>query len=863
MTAPHQLTSQTLGWRQLSPPPVYVADSILALSVSGDTVYVGGADEPFFPGVSISTTGGRSWSSANNGVPSTGRIRFIDGSGPRILLVTTSGMYVTNSMGSKWVSGGQGVPASATVTSLARGAGGVVLLGSTAGVFRSTDNGLNWTNSSNGIVIPAGGAVTAITCGSGNICYCGVGDSSSDPSAELASTVQGSLYRSTDGGATWIALPLPSDATFSGGVRVGAVHASASGLFCAVRTRILGVIPVSLLYRTVDNGSTWEPRNTGLADGTSPQGVIRQIAGSGNALFCTAGAGVYRSTDNGANWSLATPVDSGYRTSLAMNGQNVYVGGSKGLLISTDNGTNWRIQMTGAAGATAKEGTLTFTSGASIGSSFVCFPIVERSVPGKFHATTRPVALANGGWTELSMPDSMWSYFWMGYYSILYATATTRTYFLSSPYHNSMWGDTIVFLSYAPTQSTWRLIRLTIPNLQDSELVAGGLLFGVADYLYARVWLNGLRDLFYYSADQGATWTSTDSNHLYEAGEGGYLFGGSVGAVRRATSPTAIPEMFTTGLPAGKPVKVLAARDGALFARVDSSHVVISTDHGQTWSAIDEGLPPGMRILDLVATSSLLALQSADGVWVRARIGSLWRKVDGFQSTTYPYAGGIARVGDSIVVNAAEGASWGSRSGGLYGLVAQGAKQAPAIAGLHDTLTTKGVPVAIPIEIIDDTPDAVYVHAVASDTTLISGLNAQGSGASRLLVVSVAANRTGSAAITLIADDGLSVDTARCVVTVTESGAGVGMSGDMFQMTLMPNPVDDRGDLVLIAPSSGVLRLELFDARGAIVLERSLVVSKGEMVSVPLDLRDIPAGIYRLRAIVGDHASRSIVVCRP
>ena len=69
--------------------------------------------------------------------------------------------------------------------------------------------------------------------------------------------------------------------------------------------------------------------------------VILSLAYSGNNIFAGTSAGVYLSTNNGANWTQ-TSLNNQYVLSLAVNGNYVFAGcGGSGVYLSTNNGTNW------------------------------------------------------------------------------------------------------------------------------------------------------------------------------------------------------------------------------------------------------------------------------------------------------------------------------------------------------------------------------------------------------------------------------------------------------------------------------------------------------------------------------------------
>lgn len=107
------------------------------------------------------------------------------------------------------------------------------------------------------------------------------------------------------------------------------------------------------VYRSTDNGSSWENDSTGLGN----SGSATALAVSGGNLFAVTGSGVYLSTDTGATWvavntglpRLQSDSSQFYpiKCIIAM-GHNVFVGleegtwgGQGGVYLSTNNGTNW------------------------------------------------------------------------------------------------------------------------------------------------------------------------------------------------------------------------------------------------------------------------------------------------------------------------------------------------------------------------------------------------------------------------------------------------------------------------------------------------------------------------------------------
>ncbi|MBN2565466.1 MAG: hypothetical protein JXB46_07120 [Candidatus Eisenbacteria bacterium] len=83
---------------------------------------------------------------------------------------------------------------------------------------------------------------------------------------------------------------------------------------------------------------------------------ISCLAVSDSNVFAGTSDGLFRSTNNGTNW---TPVDSGLTTinirSLAVSDGNVFVGtGGAGVFLSTNNGTSWTAANTGLPPATVE-----------------------------------------------------------------------------------------------------------------------------------------------------------------------------------------------------------------------------------------------------------------------------------------------------------------------------------------------------------------------------------------------------------------------------------------------------------------------------------------------------------------------------
>ncbi|MEZ4789062.1 MAG: hypothetical protein R2811_03485 [Flavobacteriales bacterium] len=226
---------------------------------------------------------------------------------------------------------------------------GALLCGTGRGLYRSTDGGANWQNASGGsptwtfgnvTSTPSGAYLATIgfalnrstdagqnwtpvntsnwTSGSGLI---------TNGSGQVFFNTNTGLWRSADAGDTWSQLPVAANVT-----SLTALALSPDGeLFAAGNSRI---------FRGTPNGDTWTELFT-----TANQ--VRKFAFSGNDVVygLTSFSGLYKSTDNGATWTLLPDLPGSYSGgySIAVNAAgDVFVGSyDNDVLRSTDGGMTW------------------------------------------------------------------------------------------------------------------------------------------------------------------------------------------------------------------------------------------------------------------------------------------------------------------------------------------------------------------------------------------------------------------------------------------------------------------------------------------------------------------------------------------
>lgn len=278
------------------------------ISESVRTIFLSSSDELFLGtgAAGVTKLTGSSWVPKNEGIAGIFIDRFISIDG--ILYACSSyGVYVSSDGGKTWQQSVKGMD-DTEIYSLAKAPNGDLYAGGEM-LYHSTD-GMNWNNISQGFPGSEVYANDLLVEASGRLIV------ASDEYGIRYSDNKGQSWTNANAGLEDVTM------TF--------IRKSANGyLFTADGYN---------LYRSNDLTGTWEKINDGLADTD-----IEEFAVGNNALFAiTYSDGLFKSTDNGDNWTLATDQDF---NNIAINGNEVYgsservIGG--GVFVSDDNGANW------------------------------------------------------------------------------------------------------------------------------------------------------------------------------------------------------------------------------------------------------------------------------------------------------------------------------------------------------------------------------------------------------------------------------------------------------------------------------------------------------------------------------------------
>ena len=241
--------------------------------------------------------------------------RGIDASADGMRLVAAHGaglgfpvsqVHTSTDAGLTWTAGGTTRDWSA-VASSADGQRLVAAPENTGELHLSTDGGTTWTPTG----IPEYWRAVTVSADGARIVAAGYG--------------YGIVY-STDGGATWA----QSDAPAFGWTRMAASRDNMT----------LVAVGFGGVYRSVDGGVTW--LTTPMSSPSQWNGAAVSADGSRMVVsgFYT-GANVHVSTDAGQTWSVVTTANSIWSVASSDDGQRLLMAGVDGVFESPDGGTTW------------------------------------------------------------------------------------------------------------------------------------------------------------------------------------------------------------------------------------------------------------------------------------------------------------------------------------------------------------------------------------------------------------------------------------------------------------------------------------------------------------------------------------------
>jgi photosystem II stability/assembly factor-like uncharacterized protein len=503
------------------------------------------------------------------------------------------GVFLSTDSGSTWQAIGNELPYR-DVISLVR-TDSILLAGTYHGLYGSTDNGLNWDRLKTGI--PINRRVHALVVFDNVL---------------LAGTDYASIYRSTDNGGTWTQ------------VRSAPMNWETVG-FAAQGGRYLAAIYNEGLFSSEDSGKTWQPLPSQI-----PPGTIRSLAVHNEIIF--AGS-LFSSPDSGITWHKSDEGITETVRNLISVGPYIFVGTvGDGVFRSADNGKTWWAVNEGLASLDIGDifdfGTRLFVS-TSIG-VFVSTDFGEswQKIELRFTETTVNALMSDG--------DN----FYAGTYHGIF----------KSPDKGATWTEINNGLNnfniHALLKNGPSLYAATEAGLYYSR--DDGLLWQYADLNSTELYISSLAkndstvfaansaNVVFASSDDGLSWKPiTLSSQPPIRGRGirslaadnANLFIGttSFGAYHldleknELTNIDPLREM---------PIQALYIDDRYLYAGTDEG-VFLSTDNGESWTEMNNGIPDywwyGITVAAIAGNDEAIVVATYNTVAISWDRGANWR----------------------------------------------------------------------------------------------------------------------------------------------------------------------------------------------------------------------------------------------
>ncbi len=456
--------------------------------------------------------------------------------------------------------------------------GDTTILALTTSVMRSSDNGTTWTKALAGgtVFIPPRTYLDRPLF-----------SLAAHDSLAFAGS-QGKVYGSTDDGKSWSAgNPLPEPLNTIG---ITAVAADDSDLYATTGPN---------LFRSTDRGVTWTSCSSGLPHGNYlNEQLIRSLSMDGSILYAATVAGVFCSTDHGTTWvARNSGLDVMAPASLATGGNFVYATLGSGYFLgrSSDHGETWTVLND---------------------MPHFHFRSLAANGPHVVAGTDAPV-LQNGyspAWRS-SDHGTTWTIDMGGIQAF-----TPNEYGINDTYifAGMVYGGMGIYRCHLDS-STWTpltgLYRITVEGISVNgpNLVAGTFSQGM-----------------FLSSDNGEHWTSNSAGQDYTelafnilTMNGSTIFAGTSQQV-----PPGAPLLRKGGVwcstdggstwvnkgLSGNNITGLSIVGPIVIAATDSCGIRISSDNGNRWWPLNNGLPHYM-VSSLIANDEYLYAGVPGGIW--------------------------------------------------------------------------------------------------------------------------------------------------------------------------------------------------------------------------------------------------------
>lgn len=562
------------------------------------------------------------------------------------------GMYVSSDSGNSWHSANIGLPVNETIQDIE--VSGSLVFAILDSIYKSTDNGSSWETLPNS---PDG--ITNLHVASGGVLYAG---------SDLALGGQG-IYKSTDNGDTWtqVSNGLPSYVVFFTYYRnVSAITSDGLGyLYCSVGGSASTEAGV---YRSTDDGANWVRMSTGLL---ANSGVKPVKASPNGRLYVGVKNRIYTSTDTAGSWVQTDSLPMSTSALIKAIDFNilgdVFVGTTSGLFRGAEGGTGWTKLGGSTLGAVSiydvhlASGGMVFSGGLELwgarGGHF-------RSTDNGDNWAESNVGMNNGRVAALAISPGGRIYTGNGRGTVEYSSDGGNTFSRASvPYTGSNSFATIVALAANTNEAVVAGNMEGMFTSADSganwtKTLVGfdsrGATTDASGNFYAATSAG-----VYTSTNDGTSWTSTggggNSYSVFVTAAGTILSGTYNSGVERTTNGGTDWTNSGTSLFGTVTIGKFVQLDNGTIYTSALLAMFRSTDDGATWSGVTT-TPPGQQIRTIAASGGTLFMGSPSG---------LYQSTDG-ANTWDNYGSGLLWTFLDYLAVSPDGHLFGSGGTGLY-----------------------------------------------------------------------------------------------------------------------------------------------------------------------------------------------------
>lgn len=436
-------------------------------------------------------------------------------------------------------------------------------------------------------------------------------------------TLYGGVYRSINNGITWNSIGLKGFFSFT-------FLSKDNYLFAGTERGI---------YRTSDQGSSWENINSGIGDMISG---ITCFASNGIKIYAgTSSGSLFVSSNNGDKWNAINGLSGRQLSKLDIRENILFATTYNSVFYSTNEGINW----IASSGINSK----------SINCLYSNKNVFLAGTSNGIYSSTNNGINWSHTFNEVSSLD-IYKIITKG--NDIYAVAEYGIYRSTNSglnwVNNNFWGATTIFANdsglYAGTNSNG--IYYTSDNgvnwTQRNTGLANKYVLCIAGNENI-IFAGTHSDHIFFTTDKGDSWIKLDPGPYYVtslAYSSTTLFAGNYFGYIYSSSNNGINWDILYATKTGVSISYLSVYGDTIIAGTSGNGIIRSNDKGKTWNSISSGFDQSF-INCIVRKDNTLLAAAYEGILRSTDDGSTWQNV--YRTTSWYYARYIIFNGSDIL----------------------------------------------------------------------------------------------------------------------------------------------------------------------------------------------------------------------